>query len=286
VLPSVLAALRQARGSDCAPTLLSHLDHRDVFVRAAAADELRELGGADPARVLEAFSRAASDTEPDARIALVRLLGAVSEQAGGTLLRELASSDRDAAVRREAGAVLAGRGDAPPDPVMSRAPALHPDDVEAMLAYDPRQGEPLFSPRAVLHTSKGEVEIALDLIEVPLATAAFVARAKRGYYDGLDFHRFVPAFVVQGGCPRGDGYGGPGYSLPSEPGTYPYGRGAVGIANGGPDTDGSQFFVTLTPQPQLDGVYTQLGRVTRGLEVVDQIRPGDVIRRVEIWDGR
>jgi len=91
--------------------------------------------------------------------------------------------------------------------------------------------------------------------------------------------------MIQGGCPRGDGTGGPGYALRDEAGERPYGRGAVGLATSGKDTGGSQFFFTLAPAPHLEGAYTLFGSVTRGMEAVDKIRPGDVIERVEIWDG-
>jgi len=95
----------------------------------------------------------------------------------------------------------------------------------------------------------------------------------------------VPHFVAQGGDPRGDGSGGPGYTLRCEIGQRPYGRGTVGMALSGKDTGGSQFFVTLAPQPHLDGGYTLFGQVAAGLELVDKIRPGDVIERVTVWTG-
>ena len=90
---------------------------------------------------------------------------------------------------------------------------------------------------------------------------------------------------MQGGDPRGDGYGGPGYTLRCEITRRPFGRGSLGMAHAGEDTGGSQFFLTLSPQPHLDGRYTRFGAVVSGLEVLDQIRPGDVIERVEVWTG-
>jgi peptidyl-prolyl cis-trans isomerase B (cyclophilin B) len=94
-----------------------------------------------------------------------------------------------------------------------------------------------------------------------------------------------PGFVVQGGCPRGDGNGGPGYTLRCEITQRPYGRGAVGMAHSGRDTGGSQFFITLAPQPHLDGGHTLFGHVVAGMDVVGRIRPGDVIERAEVWTG-
>ena len=130
------------------------------------------------------------------------------------------------------------------------------------------------------------IEIHLNIVEAPLTCASFIGLARRGFYDGLNFHRVVPGFVVQGGCPRGDGNGGPGYTLRCEIGQQPYGRGAVGMALSGKDTGGIQFFITHAPAPHLDGGYTVFGRVAEGMDVVDRIQPGDVIDRVEIWDGR
>jgi cyclophilin family peptidyl-prolyl cis-trans isomerase len=156
----------------------------------------------------------------------------------------------------------------------------------AMGPYDTAPGLDLYSPRAILHTRRGRIEILLDVVETPLTTQSFMDLARRGFYDGLTFHRVEPNFVVQAGCPRGDGNGGPGYALRCEIGQRPYGRGAVGMALSGKDTGGSQFFITHSAQPHLDGGYTLFGRVTGGMDVVDQIRPGDVIEHVEIWTGR
>jgi cyclophilin family peptidyl-prolyl cis-trans isomerase len=95
----------------------------------------------------------------------------------------------------------------------------------------------------------------------------------------------VPNFVVQDGDPRGDGQGGPGYAIRDELNDRPYVRGTVGMALSGPDTGGSQFFITHSPQPHLDARYTAFGRVINGMDVVDRIQQGDVIQRVRVWDG-
>jgi cyclophilin family peptidyl-prolyl cis-trans isomerase len=115
---------------------------------------------------------------------------------------------------------------------------------------------------------------------------SFITLARKGYFNNLTFHRVVPNFVIQGGDPRGDGEGGPGYQIRCEVNTRPYARGAVGMALSGKDTGGSQFFITHSPQPHLDGGYTVFGQVISGMEVVDRISRGDVIRRVEIFEGR
>ena len=129
-------------------------------------------------------------------------------------------------------------------------------------------------------TSKGSFVIEFLPEDAPLTVDNFVQLARKGYFNGITFHRVVPNFVIQGGDPRGDGNGGPGYSIRCEINEAPYERAAVGMALSGKDTGGSQWFVTHAPQPHLDGGYTVFGRVIRGMDVVDKIARGDIIRRV------
>ena len=129
-------------------------------------------------------------------------------------------------------------------------------------------------------TEKGEFEIALYGDEAPLTSANLFTLARKGFFRNLTFHRVVPDFVAQGGDPRGDGNGGPGYTIRCEVNHKPYGRGVVGMALSGKDTGGSQFFVTAAPQPHLDGRYTAFGEVTKGQEVVDALLEGDQIIEV------
>jgi cyclophilin family peptidyl-prolyl cis-trans isomerase len=134
----------------------------------------------------------------------------------------------------------------------------------------------------VVVTDAGEIRIDFTGAPAPIAQAVFADLAASGYFDGLVFHRVVPAFVVQGGDPRGDGYGGPGFVIPCERSNLRYERGAVGVALAGKDTGGSQFFIAHNREPRLDGRYTIIGQVSQGMEVVDQILPYDVIQRVEV----
>jgi len=120
--------------------------------------------------------------------------------------------------------------------------------------------------------------------EAPMNVENFVELARRGYFNGIVFHRVVPNFVVQGGDPRGDGNGGPGYQIRCEINEVPYDRGAVGMALSGKDTGGSQFFFTHSPQPHLDGGYTVFGRVVDGMDVVDRLARGDKILTVTILE--
>jgi cyclophilin family peptidyl-prolyl cis-trans isomerase/HEAT repeat protein len=284
VLPAVLQALRKARGADAADTLRRHLEHADFAVRAAAAEGLSALKAPGQTEALAAaWKRSLPDgADLDARLAVVAALEAQADARAKDVLKEIAASDPSRVVRERAararGAEATEAGSEPARPFV--------DYRVAMAPYDPRPGLDLYSPRAFLKTSRGSIEILLDVVETPFTTASFLDLARRGFYDGLTFHRLEPGFVVQGGCPRGDGNGGPGYTLRCEISQRPYGRGAVGMALSGKDTGGSQFFITHSPQPHLDGGYTLFGQVVKGMEVVDQIRPGDVIERVEIWSGR
>jgi len=134
---------------------------------------------------------------------------------------------------------------------------------------------PFKAPRLRCVTPRGEFIIALDGRRAPNTAAALVHLARAGFYRDQEFHRVVPDFVIQGGDPRGDGWGGPGFTLRSERNRTPFERGTVGIADSGLDTGGSQFFVCLSPQPHLTGRYTAVGRVVRGMHVVDASEPGD-----------
>ena len=128
-----------------------------------------------------------------------------------------------------------------------------------------------------LRTNRGELVIDLRRDVAPLTASALAALANRRFYNGLAFHRVVPDFVVQGGDPRGDGDGGPGWALPDEHSPLRFVRGTLGIATSGPETGGSQFFLCHSPQPHLDGRYTIAGQMRLGEEVLDELQPGDTI---------
>ncbi|MDQ3908536.1 MAG: peptidylprolyl isomerase, partial [Acidobacteriota bacterium] len=135
---------------------------------------------------------------------------------------------------------------------------------------------------AVVATDKGAFTVELLPDDAPLNVDNFVELSRRGFFNGVAFHRVVPNFVIQGGDPRGDGNGGPGYQIRCEINEVPYDRGAVGMALSGKDTGGSQWFVTHSPQPHLDGGYTVFGNVSEGLEVIDRLARGDRIRSVVV----
>lgn len=134
---------------------------------------------------------------------------------------------------------------------------------------------------AIIETNKGTIKFTLFSDEAPLAVSNFVFLADDGFYNGLIFHRREEDFVIQGGDPQGNGTGGPGYRFQDEPVTRSYTRGIVAMANAGPDTNGSQFFIMLADKP-LSPNYTIFGEVTEGLDIVDQIQIGDQMTTVSI----
>jgi cyclophilin family peptidyl-prolyl cis-trans isomerase len=151
--------------------------------------------------------------------------------------------------------------------------------------------------RATLHTSEGAIEVELYPDDAPKTVENFLKLARDGFYDGVIFHRVIPDFMIQGGDPTGTGMGGPGYEFEDEFNEHPVARGALAMANAGPNTNGSQFFiVTAEATPCLDGKHTVFGKVTSGMDVVDKIsgaerddndRPKNAITidRVELTDG-
>ncbi|CBA15074.1 peptidylprolyl isomerase [Xanthomonas albilineans] len=132
-------------------------------------------------------------------------------------------------------------------------------------------------------TARGTIKIELYPDKAPLTVANFVNLAKRGFYNGLNFHRVIADFMIQGGCPEGSGRGGPGYRFEDETDNgVRHERGVLSMANAGPSTNGSQFFITHVATPWLDGKHTVFGKVLEGLEVVDSVAQGDVINTITI----
>ncbi|MDU2064016.1 MAG: peptidylprolyl isomerase [Sporomusaceae bacterium] len=138
--------------------------------------------------------------------------------------------------------------------------------------------------KAVIEMDKGIIEIELFEQEAPGTVANFEKLITEGFYDGLTFHRVIPGFVAQGGCPRGDGTGGPGYTIPCETKGNPHKheRGSLSMAHRGPNTGGSQFFIVYEPQPHLDGMHTVFGKVISDMDVVDLIEQGDRMNKVTV----
>jgi peptidyl-prolyl cis-trans isomerase B (cyclophilin B) len=139
--------------------------------------------------------------------------------------------------------------------------------------------------QATISTDRGDIVIDLDPSRAPKTVNNFVFLARDGFYDGLTFHRVVDDFVIQGGCPEGTGRGNPGYRFEDEPVVGDYVAGAVAMANSGPNSNGSQFFICMVDdRPKLARSYNLFGQVTSGMDVVTAVRPGDVMRRVTITE--
>ncbi|HRO98054.1 MAG TPA: peptidylprolyl isomerase, partial [Flavobacteriales bacterium] len=169
--------------------------------------------------------------------------------------------------------VIAKR-DGLPTPAHRAPPFNHPIDPIKLHALP--QGQ-----RYRIPTAKGTIIIASDVDDCPGSSLAFDSLVTAGYYNGKAFHRMVPNFVVQGGCPRGDGYGGMPWTLRTEIGRKPFTAGSVGLASAGRDTESCQFFITHSATPHLDGRYTRFGEVVEGMDVVWHLEVGDVMEKVE-----
>jgi cyclophilin family peptidyl-prolyl cis-trans isomerase len=275
-----LEALVRVGGPEVTPRLFAALDVPDFAVRATAARLIGDGkidGGV--ARLEAAFKRADGDATPAARTAILQALSRYGAAAARPTL-VTALKDRDWAVRHRAAELLRELGDrsaaaARPAPTR-QPPAFFGSD--ALL-------HPPFAPHAFIETERGTIEIELNMTEAPVTSLTFMELARAGFFNGLRVHRLVPNFVIQAGDPRGDGEGGPGYAIRDELSPLPFVRGTVGLAIDSRDTGGSQFFITLSPQPHLDGRYTVFGRVVQGFDRLDEISQWDVIERVRIWDG-
>lgn len=280
VIPAVLDALVKVKAANAVPALMRRLQADDPVVRAAAA---RGLGVLKPdgaaAALAYAIAIAAGDVSYVARAAALEALAAVDPSGSRSMLRT-ALGDKDWAVRVRAAELLRQVEPAADLSAMRPAPPPVAPELRSVDGIAPK-----YSPVAYIDTSKGTIQIELAVLDAPRTVANFIALTRKGYFSGVAVHRVVPDFVVQDGDPRGDGEGGPGYTIRDEINQRPYLRGTVGMALDWADTGGSQFFITHSPQPQLDGRYTVFGQVVSGMDVVDRLAQWDVIERVRVWDG-
>ena len=282
VVPAVLRALVQSRAPNAPRVLLAHLSDTDVVVRKTAATLLGELELSQAVEPLATAYRASvADSSYVARAAAIDALARI----GGSVAIDTitaALEDEDWAVRVRAAEHLTALGESS-DAVSAIRPALSRFPLEVYRS--PELITPSVSPHVFIETDRGTIQLELYVNEAPLTGDNFVRLARSGFYNGLLAHRVVPNYVVQAGDPRSDSEGGPGYTIRDELSPLPYLRGTVGMALDWRDTGGSQFFITTTPQPQLDARYPVFAHVIAGMEVVDQLEPGDIIRRVRVWDG-
>jgi cyclophilin family peptidyl-prolyl cis-trans isomerase len=260
--------------------LFDALDAPDFALRATAA---RLLGERTPEAgvpsLVRAYHRGESDAAHDARLAALEALTKYPGEDAKTTLRR-ALSDREWPVRLRAAELLRGLGETTAEPARPAPLRLPPEFFES-----DRLLHPPYSPHAYIETRRGVIEIELNVVDAPFTTHSFIELARAGFYNGVRVHRLVPNFVMQAGDPRGDGEGGPGFTIRDEFSPLPYVRGTVGMALGGRETGGSQFFIALSPQPHLDGRYTVFAKVVQGFEILDAISPQDEILQIRIWDG-
>jgi cyclophilin family peptidyl-prolyl cis-trans isomerase/HEAT repeat protein len=281
-VPDVLRALAAFKPRDLANVLRKHLNENDVIIRATAADLLGDLPGSDEntRALVAAWPRATKDDLNDAALSILESLAKQKSPIANDAIR-VALDSSDYLIRRRAVALLKtnGAGD-----FSSRIGTVQTRNSTADYRRALSRNDQ--NVRAVVTTSRGSFTIELLPDLAPLTIDNFVQLAQRGYFRGITIHRVVPNFVIQDGDPRGDGNGGPGYQIRCEINEVPFDRAAVGMALSGKDTGGSQWFITHAPQPHLDGGYTVFGRVVKGMDVVDQIVRGDVIKSVVIRQER
>lgn len=268
------------------------LDHTDPAVRSVAADVLaRRPAVEDVDRLVAAYRRAATDPFDDARLSAVGALAAIAASGSAGKLKVLdafvATTPRpdDYLVVRFAQSTLPEAADAWSRSggtggaviATGKTDADYRDIVRRYLLPS-LMGQP--NPQVSIETDRGTMTLELLPVQAPLTVAAFLRLVDRRYFDGQRWHRVVPNFVVQAGDPRGDGWGGPGTVLRDEINPLRYTTGTVGMALSGPDTGGSQFFITYSSQPHLDGTYTVFGRLSGDVRILQQIAQGDLIRSI------
>jgi cyclophilin family peptidyl-prolyl cis-trans isomerase len=293
-------AHRRVSSGEKLAALQPFVDADNVRVRVAAADVVCGLGSTEAADV--AATRLLVEEDPGVASSL---LACFADDDSAAVLR-------DATISASAARFLEAKTPEAVEPLLALAelarkrPTLeglvasltsHADARVRDVALDVPAGERAPGPRAVgdappkpatlplaavLKTSRGDITIAFERELAPVAVHTFVTLARQGAYRGTPFHRVIADFVAQGGDPRGDGSGGPGFSIPCENSDAAFSRGAVGIATAGKDTGGSQFFLVHSSQPHLDGRYTLFAHVTDGLDVMDTLQKDDILVDVDV----
>ncbi len=280
VIPAVLRALVRLKAPGVDQVLFAQLRQDDFVIRETAASLVAQLKPADGLGALrEALKAGEGDAAYGARAAALAAMAEYGTDALDSV--RLGLTDPDWAVRVRAVELLEKL-----DPSGNHRLDARPAPGNPPSPYDdPQLLAPTLSPRVFIETARGTIEFELAVLDAPQTSRNFMALARKGFFNGLPVHRVVPNFVMQDGDPRGDGEGGPGYTIRDELNDRPYLRGTVGMALAWRDTGGSQFFITHSPQPHLDGRYTAFGHVINGMDVVDRIQVGDMIQRIRVWDG-
>jgi cyclophilin family peptidyl-prolyl cis-trans isomerase len=279
---SVLAAVRSDLGF--------LLDSPDPILRAVAIDAIASaLPDSMASAQRDAWLRLLEQTWRNAHGApgndlLLTILSPLESYVGFPIADRILQEARehpDELVRREAVRILRAKN--PRDASLESRPVETRRSIEeyaSILRWTEQ------THHVEIKTERGNVLLELFAEAAPLTCWNFTRLAESGYYDGGSWHRIVPNFVVQDGCPRGDGWGGPGYQIRCEISEHRYETGTLGMALSGKDTGGSQFFITHSPQPHLDGRYTVFGKVIEGQAVVDRLIQGDRIEAIRLVSAR
>lgn len=263
--------------------LVRGLTDPDLFVRANVISLLADKPSVeDLAAVAASYRSSARDSSNDARLSAVQYFAALWKKDSVSPAPEVRTTLSALPIPRDPLERAAGKGvpffSAWSSVVETPKPAGWYEGVLRAVLLPVYRGKP---PHATIHTVKGDLRLELFGADAPITVNNFLTLAKSGYYRNTRFHRVVPNFVIQDGDPRGDGNGGPGYAIRDEMNRNRYERGALGMALSGPDTGGSQYFLTHSPQPHLDGHYTVFGKLISGFDVLDRIVQGDLITSVE-----
>ena len=281
-----LGSLARANRSDTAivssarTAAIRAMESKDVAITGTAAGVLSDSTLRHPAIVPALISALENQRLPDDLESMLEIIAALGSwgdtRAVLPLLEQFKQRDRTVAVAaaraltRMTGVDYLSRMPADPEPFFTDFDFSYLSSLPETL-------------QVTIETARGEIAAEFYKNAAPFTVMALVKLAQqRGYFRGLTFHRVVPNFVSQGGCPRGDGWGGPGFTLRSEFSLKRYEEGTIGIASAGKDTEGSQFFIAHSPQPHLDGRYTIVGRVVHGMEVVRAIQRDDRIFDVKV----
>ena len=297
VAAAALQAALTAAGDEleaARPLIVEALRSDDIGVRSSALSALVEL--ADPSTlplILDAYAASREDAWNDALLAALQALAALrsdNSDPGRAFFTRFPQPLADPVVHRTAVALFGDRALAAWGPALPIATGMNRGDYESVVReLVVPELQQRSSTRALITTEAGAIALRLFPADAPLTVRSFATLANAGYFDGQEWPRVVPNFVVQGGDPRGDTSGGPGYVLRDEIGRRRYGTGTLGMALSGPDTGGSQFFITHSPQPHLDGIYAIFGEVVSGHEVAERILPGERIISIRVerepWTG-
>ncbi|MFQ5677422.1 MAG: peptidylprolyl isomerase, partial [bacterium] len=274
---AILGGLAKLKNISTSKLFLKALQENDPVLTAIAADGLSQdtvKNRIYAPRIIEAYQSLPKPVDIELSKIMVHAIGVLGDQTAVPILEETLSGTDRLLSEEAARALHHITGHDYSDSTTTFTPPLTKFRYKDVLNSE--------GARVAIQTQRGTIEFKLLTHEAPLTVLNFIKLVENGFFNNLPFHRVVPNFVIQAGDPRGDGWGSPGYAIRSEFNLRPFRRGSVGMASAGKDTEGSQFFITHSPQPHLDGRYTVFGQVTSGMDVVDAIQEGDVMNQVLI----